>query len=121
LSGRISPQPFRAAGQRGRQAGEAERAAARPGRLGAERALTLATGFLERTGFEPLRAESGLMVLRNCPFQPLSAQAPGLVCNINHAFLAGFLDGLGAASATAVLKPRPGTCCVELRAVTPAR
>jgi predicted ArsR family transcriptional regulator len=112
---------FRAAEQRGRQAGEAERAAARPGRLGAERALTLATGFLERTGFEPLRAAPGLVMLRNCPFQPLAATAPELVCGINQAFLAGFLDGLGAASASAVLSPRPGNCCVELRAATQAR
>jgi predicted ArsR family transcriptional regulator len=112
---------FAAATQRGRHAGEAERAAARPGRLGPERALTLATGFLERTGFEPRRAEPALMVLRNCPFHPLAAQAPELVCGINQAFLAGFLDGLGAATVTAVLNPRPGNCCVELHAATPAR
>jgi predicted ArsR family transcriptional regulator len=112
---------FAAAKQRGHHAGDAERAAARPGRLGAERALTLATGFLERSGFEPVRAGPALMLLRNCPFQPLAAQAPALVCGINQAFLAGFLDGLGAASATAVLSPRPGHCCVELRAATPAR
>jgi predicted ArsR family transcriptional regulator len=116
-----APQALLAAEQRGHQAGTAERATARPGRLGAERALTLATGFLERTGYEPQRAEPALILLGNCPFQPLAAHAPGLVCGINQAFLAGFLDGLGAASATAVLNPRPGNCCVELRAATPAR
>ena len=46
----------------------------------------------------------------------LFSLARDLVCGINHAFLTGFLDGLGAASATAVLNPAPGHCCVELRA-----
>jgi predicted ArsR family transcriptional regulator len=112
---------FRAAGQRGRELGEAERAAARPGRLGAERGLTVASGFLERSGFEPERATPTKVLLRNCPFHPLAAQARELVCGINHAFLTGFLDGLGAASVTAVLSPAPGHCCVELRAADTVR
>jgi predicted ArsR family transcriptional regulator len=107
---------FRAAGERGRELGAAQRTATRPGRLGAERALTVASGFLERSGFEPVRAAPTTVLLRNCPFHPLAGQAPDLVCGINHAFLTGFLDGLGAASATAVLNPAPGHCCVELRA-----
>jgi len=111
---------LRVAGDRGRELGQAERAATRPGRLGAERALTLASGFLERSGFEPVRPGPALLRLRNCPFQPLAAQAPALVCGINQALLAGFLAGLGAASATAVLNPSPGACCVELRAASPA-
>jgi predicted ArsR family transcriptional regulator len=105
--------------ERGRELGLAERATARPGRLGTERALTLASGFLERSGFEPVRAEPALMLLRNCPFHPLAAHAPKLVCSINQAFLAGFLEGLGTASAAAILRPRPGNCCVELRAASP--
>ena len=84
--------------------------------LGAERALTVASGFLERSGFEPVRAAPTKVLLRNCPFQPMAAQAPELVCGINKAFLTGFLDGLGAVSATAVLNPGAGHCCVELRA-----
>jgi predicted ArsR family transcriptional regulator len=108
------------AGQRGRDLGQAERAAARPGRLGAERALTLASGFLDRSGFEPVRAAPTVVLLRNCPFHPLADQARELVCGINHAFLSGFLDGLGASSATAVLNPSPGHCCVELRAASAA-
>jgi predicted ArsR family transcriptional regulator len=111
---------FRAARQRGRELGQAERTAARPGRLGAERALTAASGFLERSGFEPMRAAPTKVLLRNCPFHPLAAQAPTLVCGINQAFLTGFLDGLGAASATAVLNPGAGHCCVELRAAAAA-
>jgi predicted ArsR family transcriptional regulator len=109
------------AAQRGRELGQAERAAARPGRLGAERALTLASGFLDASGFEPVRAGPALVLLRNCPFHPFADQARDLVCGINLAFLNGFLDGLGTASATAVLNPSPGHCCVELRAASEAR
>jgi predicted ArsR family transcriptional regulator len=111
----------RAAEQRGRELGQAERAASRPGRLGTERALTLASGFLDASGFEPVRAAPAMVLLRNCPFHPFADQARDLVCGINHAFLSGFLDGLGAASVAAVLSPRPGHCCVELRAATGAR
>jgi len=112
---------LRVAAQRGRELGLAERAATRPGRLGAERALTLASGFLERSGFEPVRAAPTVVRLRNCPFHPLTDQARELICGINQAFLAGFLDGLGAVSATAVLDPSPGHCCVELRAASAAQ
>jgi predicted ArsR family transcriptional regulator len=111
---------LRVAGQRGRDLGQAERAASRPGRLGAERALTMASGFLDRSGYEPVRAAPTVVLLRNCPFHPLADQARDLVCGINHAFLSGFLDGLDAPSATAVLNPSPGHCCVELRAANAA-
>jgi predicted ArsR family transcriptional regulator len=111
---------LRVARQRGRELGRAERAAARPGRLGTERALTLADGFLERSGFEPVRAGPTLTLLRNCPFHPLAAQARELVCGINQAFLGGFLEGFGADSVTAVLNPSPPNCCVELRAASAA-
>ena len=48
-------------------------------------------------------------------FHPLAARAPELVCGMNHAFLAGFLDGLEAFTVRAVLAPKAGECCVELR------
>jgi len=104
------------AAARGRQLGQVEREQGRPGRLGAERALSLARSFLARLGFEPAQPVPGQLVLRNCPFQPLAARSTELVCGINHAFLAGFLEGLGTSSAVAVLEPQPDTCCVELRA-----
>jgi predicted ArsR family transcriptional regulator len=107
---------FAAAREHGRMFGAAVRRQTRPGRLGAERALTLALNFLDRFGFEPVRPAPGLVLLRNCPYQPLAAREPGLVCGINQAFLAGFLDGLETSAAEAVLNPRPGACCVELRA-----
>jgi predicted ArsR family transcriptional regulator len=89
------------AADRGRRLGEIERQQGRPGRLGAERALALARTFLIRLGFEPAQTMPGQLVLRNCPFQPLAARSTELVCGINHAFLAGFLELLGGRGARA--------------------
>jgi predicted ArsR family transcriptional regulator len=100
--------------QRGRRVGAAHRVMTRPGRLGAERALTLAAGLLERHGFGPARESPARLRLRDCPFHPLAARAPELVCGLNHAFLAGLLEGLEASSVAAALAPRAGECCVEL-------
>lgn len=86
------------------------------GRFGPERALTLAEGALAKHGFEPSREGPTCLRLRNCPFHPLAGQAPDLVCGINHAFLSGFLRGLGVSTVEAVLAPTAGECCVQLRA-----
>jgi predicted ArsR family transcriptional regulator len=102
------------AAAKGRQLGAAERRQGRPGRLGAERALALARSFLSRLGFEPAIEGPGQLMLRNCPFQPLTARSTEMVCGINHAFLAGFLEGLDTSAAVAVLLPQPGACCVQL-------
>ncbi|WP_158890435.1 helix-turn-helix transcriptional regulator [Amycolatopsis anabasis] len=105
---------LRVAREHGAELGAAERARARTGRLGAERALTLAETALVRYGFEPSRPEPTRLRLRNCPFRPHTAKAPELVCGINHAFLSGFLTGLGVTKVVASLTPAPGHCCVEL-------
>ena len=75
----------------------------------------MAAEALEAFGFEPERTAPTLLRLRNCPFHPMAAKAPELVCAVNQAFLAGYLHGLGSDKTTAVLAPRPGACCVELR------
>jgi predicted ArsR family transcriptional regulator len=106
---------LRVARQRGHDIGAAERQRARPGRLGTERALTLASGLLEQAGFEPAREAPARVRLRNCPFHPLAGKAPQMVCQINEAFLAGLVGGLGAPTVAAVPDPRAGECCVELR------
>jgi predicted ArsR family transcriptional regulator len=106
---------MRAAHERGLQVAATERQQLRPGRLEAERALTLSEGLLKRHGYEPERVSPGCVTLRNCPFHPLAAQAPDVVCALNHAFLTGFLAGLDAPTVGAVLQPAPGECCVELR------
>ena len=70
---------------------------------------------MKRHGYEPERVSPLCVALRNCPFHPLARQEPDLVCGLNHAFLTGFLDGLDAPTVEAVLTPRAGECCVELR------
>ena len=112
---------MRAAHQRGLSVAAGEREQVRPGRLGAERALTVSEELLKRHGYEPDRVSPVCVALRNCPFHPLAGQAPELVCGLNHAFLTGFLDGLDTPTVEAVLEPRPGECCVELRAVSTGR
>lgn len=105
---------IRVARVRGGELGADHRERLRPGRLGAERALTLAGQILDGCGFEPQRETPSALRLRNCPFHPLAGRAPELVCAINHAYLSGLLEGLGATAATAVLDPEPGSCCVVL-------
>jgi predicted ArsR family transcriptional regulator len=98
----------------GARLGRSERERIRPGRLGAERGLTVVATLLDRCGFEPDRGAAGTVRLRNCPFQPLTRRAPELVCGINHAFATGVVDGLQATSVTAVFAPTPGQCCVQI-------
>lgn len=107
---------LRVADDRGTKTGRELRERLRPGRLGAERAIALLHTTLGDQGFEPARTAPACMRLRNCPFHPLAAQAPDLVCALNHAYLAGLLRGLEADSLHAELAPAAGECCVELRA-----
>ena len=92
--------------------------AAQPADAGARRgsaALPLCGAMLEEHGYEPVAGEAEVR-LRNCPFHPLAAKAPDLVCGMNQAFLAGYLEGLQVADVQAVLDPTPGECCVRLAA-----
>jgi predicted ArsR family transcriptional regulator len=101
--------------QRGTEFGVAERTERRLNRTGAERALHLARGVLERVGYEPYREEDGALRLRNCPFDPLAARQRELVCAMNRELIDGLLRGLGNTTVGAALAPRAGECCVELR------
>lgn len=111
---------LRIAAERGTLAGATERDRIRPGRLGAERAVTLAERILTRYGFEPSRTSATCLRLRNCPFHPLTERAPDLVCALTHAFLRGVLTGLEASSVHACLVPAVDECCVELHQAPPA-
>ncbi|TMU96642.1 transcriptional regulator [Streptomyces sp. DASNCL29] len=104
----------RAAERRGRRMGEAARDETRPGRLGPERGLTVCERLLDEYGYEPVRQAPTELRLRNCPFHPLTAKAPDLVCGMNHAFLGAYLNGLEVNGVRAVLAPEPGECCVRL-------
>jgi predicted ArsR family transcriptional regulator len=120
-AGETAPQAvLRAARDRGEAVGAAERLNSRPGRLGVERALTLSESELRRQGYEPDRVSPTRICLRNCPFHPISRQFPELVCGLNHSFLTGFLTGLNVTSVRALLQPRAGECCVELRSAAAA-
>ena len=99
---------------RGRELGERERGRLRPGRLSAERALTLVESTLALHGFEPTRTRQSCLRLRSCPFHSLAAREPEIVCGINHAYLSGVLTGLEATAVRAVLDPAGGDCCVDL-------
>jgi predicted ArsR family transcriptional regulator len=76
---------------------------------------------LESHGFEP-RAESGVLVLGNCPFHALAEQHTAMVCGMNLHLLDGLVDGLlgrtdapaEGAPPRARLDPAPGRCCVVL-------
>ncbi|AHH96439.1 helix-turn-helix domain-containing protein [Kutzneria viridogrisea] len=106
---------LRVAAERGHALGAAERERSRPGRLGTERALTLAESVLAGCGFEPERSAPTCVRLRSCPFHPVVARAPELVCGLNQALLSGVLAGLAAGTVRAELVPGAGGCCVELR------
>jgi predicted ArsR family transcriptional regulator len=97
----------RLAYQRGRELSE---------HRGADRTDVVAV--LADLGFEPSRDDDAVISLRNCPFHPLAARFTDLVCGLNHALVAGLVDGLDVGG-TAVLAPRPGRCCVELHTDQP--
>jgi predicted ArsR family transcriptional regulator len=71
-------------------------------------------GALAGLGFEPEMDPDGTIVLHNCPFHVLAVRRTELVCGLNHALVAGILDGLGETRMKARLVPRPGTCCVRV-------
>jgi predicted ArsR family transcriptional regulator len=104
-----------AARDSGAEVGMDARTGLRPGRLGVERALTATVEVLALNGFEPYMAGAQCIRLQNCPFHPLAAKAPELVCGLNHAFVGGVIDGLHADAVEAVLAPAAGECCVEVR------
>lgn len=104
----------RTARERGRALGESRREETRPGRVGAERGLTACERMLGRHGFEPVRETATRLRLTNCPFHPLAAKAPDLVCGMNHAFVTGYLQGMEITGVQALLAPRAGECCVQL-------
>lgn len=100
---------------RGRAIGGEVRERLRPGRLGPERSRGLVVEVLAERGFEPT-ADGGVVVLRNCPFHPLAAEEPALICGMNREFVCGVTEGLGADThLEAVLAPHAGRCCVEVR------
>ncbi|MEO6628366.1 MAG: transcriptional regulator [Aquihabitans sp.] len=65
-------------------------------------------------GFEPVVAEDGVVVLRNCPFHQLAQRHTELICGMNLGLITAALDALGVAGLEARLEPIDGACCVQL-------
>ncbi|HZD17784.1 MAG TPA: transcriptional regulator [Actinomycetota bacterium] len=104
----------RAAEDAGLDIGRAERERSGIAPPGPERAMAIATGILEETGFEPYRDDRGCVRLRSCPFHGLAEQERDLVCGMNERLINGVVRGLGNATVGVVLDPIPGQCCVRL-------
>ncbi|KAF5993901.1 hypothetical protein BOG92_020990 [Streptomyces sp. WAC00263] len=64
--------------------------------------------MFEDFGFESERAAPALVRMRNCPFRPMTAKTPELVCSVNQAFLAGCLEGHGLKHLGGGSHPRGG-------------
>jgi predicted ArsR family transcriptional regulator len=68
-------------------------------------------------GFEPISAEGGAVVLRNCPFHQLASEHTELICGMNHRLLSAMVDVLDDTGLAARLEPEEGVCCVRLHPV----
>lgn len=75
--------------------------------------------LLADDGYEPQQRD-GTITLGNCPFHALAEEHRALVCEMNLELVRGVVEGAGLPSATAVLDPAPGRCCVTLVS-SPAR
>lgn len=105
----------RAALELGRALGEGLPRPTRVGRRPSTARLSRVAAALDECGFEP-RRDGADLVLGNCPFRALAEEYPDLVCGMNRDFIQGVIAGLGATGVSAVLDPRPGVCCVRVRA-----
>ena len=81
-----------AAAHWGRAVGDQARAAAGPG-ADRKRLLTRICEALSECGYTPHRV-GGTIVLRNCPFDTLARDHTQLVCGMNLARLAAFIEQL---------------------------
>lgn len=77
------------------------------------------TQVLADCGYRP-EPDGGCIRLGNCPFHTVADVQPDLVCAINHGFLTGLLEGLGAQTVLTAhrVDAQAGRCCVEIGAAT---
>jgi predicted ArsR family transcriptional regulator len=83
------------------------------GAAAVDRALGRAVGLLAEHGYEP-RCLADTVVLVNCPFQGLARRHPQLICQMNHALIAGLASGTGSGLIDVRLEPGQNRCCVTL-------
>jgi predicted ArsR family transcriptional regulator len=106
---------LQAARRHGSALGRSARTAVRPGPIGPERTLSLVERVAADVGYEPTRAEPGVLRLRNCPFSQLAQASREVVCGLNAALFAGVVEGIGGAVGVE-LAPWTGHCCVQVTA-----
>lgn len=70
------------------------------------------TAALRGCGYQPHADADGTLDLRNCPFHRLAQEHRDLVCGLNLRLVEGVIAGSARTGARAVLRPRPGRCCV---------
>jgi predicted ArsR family transcriptional regulator len=78
---------------------------------GPARLLGCVEAVLEGLGFEPYRASSSEVRLRNCPFDPLSRLYTPLVCGVGQAILTGVTQGVGADALRVGRQEASDRCC----------
>jgi predicted ArsR family transcriptional regulator len=76
-------------------------------------ALDRAADLLARHGFEPRRL-GPTVLLTNCPFHALARSHTALVCQLNHALIAGLAGSLAFDLLDVRLEPGENRCCVTL-------
>jgi predicted ArsR family transcriptional regulator len=99
---------------------EAVSTAEEPNRVAHRRGFELGQrdmiGGLTALGFDPAPA-GDFLVLRNCPFPPLTDRHGPLICGLTRAFFDGVAQSVPGLDA--VPAPQPGGCCVALRGLRP--
>jgi predicted ArsR family transcriptional regulator len=82
-----------------------------PGRPEPEQLLGCVEAVLESLGFDPYRTSSSELLLRNCPFDPLSRLFTPLVCGVGQAIMSGVVEGVAAGQARVGRDDQPDRCC----------
>lgn len=92
--------------------GEQLGAASRPHRRPTIKAICETLGVV---GYEPQTQPRGKQVrLRNCPFHDVVEVNRDLVCSLNHRFISGVIDGIGASGCRAEPDGQSPDCCVTV-------
>jgi predicted ArsR family transcriptional regulator len=100
----------------GRAIGQQAVARKRAKRLSRPATPKSAMPLLRECGYEPYLASDGSVRMRNCPFHALASGHRQLVCQMNHELVGGIMEGLRLDDLDAALDPKPGECCVAIRA-----
>jgi predicted ArsR family transcriptional regulator len=107
----LAEQAWQLAAEEGRRLGQGGRDDA-PATLPVSAVVEQALGDF---GYQPA-ADGARIRIRNCPFLAVADAMPEAVCSVNHGFLTGLLEGLGAAGQLRVqqVPNESHGCCVEI-------